>query len=89
MPVPKVLIVSPPQITAPKGSIAHKFKNAEKRCIGLPIELKKVAQEMSAMFFDAGSVIEASAVDGIHLDEPQHEDLGKAVAQAVMNEEIF
>jgi lysophospholipase L1-like esterase len=89
MPEPAVLIIAPPRITEPKGSIAHKFKNAEKRCIGLASELAKVANEMSAMYFDAGSVTEASTVDGIHLDEPQHEALGKAVAKALVGEEIF
>jgi lysophospholipase L1-like esterase len=89
MPVPKILLVSPPRITEPKGSIAHKFKNAEKRCIGLAGELEKVAEEMSTIYFDAGAVTEASVVDGIHLDEPQHEALGKAIAQAVIDEEIF
>ncbi|MCU7797670.1 MAG: SGNH/GDSL hydrolase family protein [Candidatus Thiodiazotropha sp. (ex Myrtea spinifera)] len=89
MPVPKIFIVAPPRITEPKGSIACKLKNAEKRCIGLANELEKVAQEMSVMYFDAGSVTEVSIVDGIHLDEPQHEVLGKAIAQAVIGEEFF
>ena len=89
MPVPKVLIVSPPGITEPKGSMKYKFKKAEERCIGLASELEKVAQEMSAMYFDSSSVTEASTVDGIHLDEPQHEALGKAIAQAVIDEKIF
>ncbi len=89
MPVPKILIVAPPRITEPKGSIAFKFKNAEKRSTGLATELEKVAEEMSVMYFDAGSVAEASTIDGIHLDEPQHEALGKAVARAVIGEEIF
>lgn len=88
MPVPDILIVAPPLITEPKGSIAYKFKDAEKRCVGLANALEKVAQEMSTMFFDADSVTEASTVDGIHLDEPQHEALGKALAQHVIGAEI-
>ncbi|PVV27718.1 MAG: GDSL family lipase [gamma proteobacterium symbiont of Ctena orbiculata] len=89
MPIPKVLIIAPPRITEPKGTIANKFKGAEKRCIGLAGELEKVAEEMSAIYFDAGSVTQASLVDGIHLDEPQHEILGKAVAQIVIGEKIY
>ena len=85
MPVPQVLIVAPPRIMKPRGSIAHKFKNAEKRCVGLAEELEKVTQEMSVMFFDAGSVTESSSVDGIHLDELQHATLGKAIAKAVID----
>ena len=89
MPVPEVLIVAPPKITEPKGYIAHKFNGAEKRCIGLPSELEKIAIELSASYFDANSVTESSKVDGIHLDEPQHEVLGKAIAKAVLDKEIF
>lgn len=83
MPVPEILIVSPPRIINPKGVIANKFQGAEKRCLGLADELKKVADENSVYFFDAAGVTEASSVDGIHLDEAQHATLGEAVANAV------
>lgn len=89
MPVPKILIVSPPTITEPKGYIAHKFNGADKRYVGLPNELKKVASELDASYFDANLVTESSQVDGIHLDAPQHEALGKAIAKAVIDEIIF
>lgn len=89
MPVPQILIVAPPRITHPRGAIAHKFKNAEQRCVGLSEELERVAKETAAMFFDAGVVTEASAVDGIHLDEPQHQALGAAIARAILDEGIF
>ncbi|MBW9262222.1 MAG: SGNH/GDSL hydrolase family protein [Candidatus Thiodiazotropha sp. (ex. Lucinisca nassula)] len=89
MPVPEILIVAPPVITEPKGYIARKFKGAERRYIGLPDELERVASELSASFFDANSVTESSQVDGIHLDAPQHEILGKAIAQAVIDQGIL
>src|SRR5579862_5298101 len=34
MPVPSVLVVSPPLIRAPKGVIAPKFRGAAERCVG-------------------------------------------------------
>lgn len=89
MPVPEILIVSPPVIAEPKGYIANKFNGAEKRFIGLPDELKKVAAELAVSFFDANSVTESSQVDGIHLDAPQHKALGKGIAQAVIEKGIF
>ena len=89
MPVPEILVVSPPVIVEPKGVIAGKFQGAEKRCIGLSGELKKVADDRSVHFFDAASVTEASVVDGIHLDENQHFVLGKAVANAVASFSTF
>ena len=83
MAVPDIMVVAPPQIIAPKGYIAKKFQGSEKRCIGLTTELESVAKEHSIHFFNANNVIEASIIDGIHLDESQHQVLGKAIANAV------
>ncbi len=85
MPVPDILVVSPPKITQPKSSMTEKFDGAEKRSIGLADELKKVAKENEVYFFDAATVIEASAIDGIHLDEEQHAELGQAISRKVMD----
>ena len=89
MPIPEIMIIAPPPIIKPKGVIAHKFEGAEKRCIGLASALENVAKEYSAHFFNAGSVTEASVVDGIHLDENQHQTLGKAIAYAVSENTAF
>lgn len=83
MPVPEILVISPPKIIKPKGSIALKFNGAEKRDIALASELRIIAEENSVSFFDSATVTEASIVDGIHLDENQHLILGKAIAEAV------
>ena len=89
MPIPEIMIVAPPKIIEPKGVIAFKFKGAEKRCSGLSIELQKIAEEHSTMFFDTANVTEASTVDGIHLDEDQHYLLGEAVAHNVLERKMF
>ncbi len=89
MPVPEIMVISPPKIINPKGVIAHKFLGAEKRCIGLAEKLKTIASEKSTHYFDAASVTEASVVDGIHLDEIQHQILGEAVANTVSSLSIF
>lgn len=83
MPIPEILIVAPPWITMPKGAIAHKFAGAEKRSIGLAQELEQVATDLSTHYFDATSVTESSQIDGIHLDQPQHQVLGEAIAKTV------
>ncbi len=82
MPTPEIMVVAPPTIIEPKGVIANKFKDSEKRCIGLATELEKVASAFSVLFFDSGKVTKASVVDGIHLDENQHKILGEAIARA-------
>lgn len=89
MPVPEIMVIAPPRILEPKGVIENKFQGSEKRSIGLADELKKVAKEHSVYYFDAGSVTEASKVDGIHLDEEQHKKLGEAISNAVSNSTPF
>ena len=88
MPVPQIMVVAPPKIVEPKGAIAKKFANAEQRSVGLPQELEIVANEHSVFFFDSNTVTAASTVDGIHLDEDQHQVLGKAIAHEV-KQKIF
>jgi len=83
MPIPEIMLIVPPVIIEPKGVIANKFKGSEKRCVGLADELEKVAKEHSVHYFNAGSVTEASIVDGIYLDENQHLVSGKAIANAI------
>lgn len=80
MPIPQIMVIAPPTITHPKGPIASKFQGAERRCVGLTDELRKVAEHCDTLFFDANKVTTCSTVDGIHLDEPQHKQLGDAIS---------
>lgn len=83
MPVPPILVVAPPAIQSPKGSIAPKFQGGEEKCRGLAAALKKVCDEVGCHFFDAGSVVNSSKVDGIHLDAEQHLVLGNELSRIV------
>ncbi|MCV6610037.1 MAG: SGNH/GDSL hydrolase family protein [Amphritea sp.] len=83
MPIPSVLVVAPPAIIEPKGAIAHKFAGAEKQSGELVAALQQICEEHKARFFDANTVTDASKVDGIHLDAPQHLKLGQAIAELV------
>jgi lysophospholipase L1-like esterase len=83
MPVPPVLVVAPPPILAPKGPIAPKFEGSETRSVGLARAYEQIAQETGCYFFDSGTVVTASNVDGIHLDFEQHVVLGSALSQVV------
>ncbi len=80
MPVPPVLVVAPPAIRSPKGAIAAKFAGGENKSLGLAAAYAQVCQELVCRFFDAGSVVTASDVDGVHLDADQHLVLGTALA---------
>ena len=81
--VPPILLACPPEIRAPQGNIAPKFRGAEKRCAGLADAYSQVASDLRCSFFDVGSVTTASVVDGIHLDSDQHVKVGNALTEVV------
>lgn len=85
MPSPPILIVAPPVITGAKGPMTNKFSDAAARCAGMPEFLRDVAEQSGCNFFDSNSVIGASKVDGIHLDEPEHSILGEKMAAYVLS----
>ena len=84
MPVPPVLILVPPEIDTPKGSMAEKFRDSDKKCKGLAEAYREIARELGCEFFDAGSVISVSKVDGVHLDAEAHTALGQTMAEMVL-----
>lgn len=88
MHIPRILLLCPPPIIQPKGVIADKFRGAEVRWTGFNRALKKIAAETDCNFFDTGTVISASKIDGIHLDLKQHQQLALSIhpiIQGILN----
>ena len=83
MPIPEVLIVAPPPIATPKGTMGPKFHGGDTGCAGLAEAYAQVAAEERCRFFDAGQVTRSSVIDGVHLDADQHLVLGRAIAPVV------
>lgn len=83
MPIPPILLISPPPICSPKGVLADKFSGAEQRCAGIADAYRAVSSELGCHFFDAAGVTTSSRVDGIHLDAEQHQALGRALVDVV------
>lgn len=83
MAIPPVLVVAPPPLQTPKGSLAPKFRGGEIKCQGLAEAYRAVTTELECSFFDAASVVAVSPLDGIHLDAEQHQTLGQALAAVV------
>ena len=83
MSTPEILVIAPPLIKKPRGTVANKFLGAEQRGADHNIELAKVSSMNHVHFLDSNTVIEANKEDGIHLDEDQHRILAKAVAKKV------
>jgi lysophospholipase L1-like esterase len=83
MPVPPVLIVAPPPLDGPRGAMADKFAGGDRRCQGVAAAYREVAATLGCACFDAGTIVRASAVDGVHLDADAHLALGAALADVV------
>lgn len=83
MPVPAILIVSPPVAGTAAGTMADKFAGARERGDGLGAAYEAVAAELSCAYFDAGTIIAPSRVDGVHLDADQHPILADALIAPV------
>jgi len=83
MPVPPVLIMAPPMVEEPRGDMEPKFRGAPAKCAGLSDAYRAAAERLGCPFFDAGAVVDASRVDGVHLDADAHVRLGEALAGVV------
>jgi lysophospholipase L1-like esterase len=81
--VPEILVVSPPPTSDSFPSYAEMFIGAPPKSHRLAAEYGRMAAERGVHFFDAGSVIKSSPVDGIHFDPEAHAALGKAVAAEI------
>jgi lysophospholipase L1-like esterase len=83
MPLPPILLVAPPQLNDPRGTIGPKFAGGDVASRGLAEAIRQVSEDRGCAFFDANSVTNSSTVDGVHLDADQHETLGRALASVV------
>lgn len=84
MAVPPILVVTPPRPAEARGPLAWKFAAASHKAEGLQAAFSAVCDELGCANFDAGAVISVSPLDGVHLDAPQHETLGKALLPVVL-----
>lgn len=83
MPVPPVMVIAPPVPTIAKGAMSEKFAGAAAKAVGLAAALRQVADENRCAFFDAGTLVAPSPIDGVHLDAAEHLQLGRALAAQV------
>jgi lysophospholipase L1-like esterase len=79
---PGILLVAPPPLR-PRNGTEEKFAGAAAPSGELAARQRAVAAQKGCGFFDAGGVIETSAVDGVHLDSAAHRALGEALAPIV------
>ncbi|MCY1126265.1 SGNH/GDSL hydrolase family protein [Frigidibacter sp. RF13] len=79
---PDVLVVAPPPVEE-AGCLAEIFAGAAARSRALAGPVAREAARQGAGFFDAGTVIAVSPVDGVHYEQDTHRTLGLALAEAV------
>ena len=85
--VPKILIVSPPEISTDvlTGPFSGSFNEAAiDKSRRLAEYYKKVADKHGCMFLDAKLHIKPSKEDGLHLDPEGHKGLAEAIAKALI-----
>ncbi len=81
---PRLMIVAPPPCVAGgNGQIAGGRSISESQRLA-PL-YRRIAEELGHDFFDAGSVVTASSIDGVHLDAADTQVLGRALAGPVAN----
>lgn len=82
--VPEIVLVSPPPILKRLPNHADMFEGAYEVSRDMARRYRDVAEAQGVHFFDAGSVIKSSKVDGFHLDPAAHAALGKAMAKEIL-----
>ena len=80
---PQVLVMAPPATRTVGGGLDLLFEGSVEKSKQFPEQYAFYAAASGVEFFDAGSVIVSSPVDGIHFDPEEHAKLGKAVAAEV------
>lgn len=80
---PKVLVMAPPATRISGGGLDLLFEGSVEKSKQFPEQYAFYAAAAGVEFFDAGSVIVSSPIDGIHFDPEEHAKLGRAVAAEV------
>jgi lysophospholipase L1-like esterase len=79
---PAVLLIAPPPVTL-LTDYDLMFEGAAEKSRLFPRYFPIFAERQGAAFFDAGSVVRCSDLDGIHFEADEHRKLGQAIAAEV------
>lgn len=79
---PRCLLVAPPPVTA-KTDMYEWMADAGPRSRLFASHYRNVASACGVDYFDAGSVMRSSEIDGFHFEAEEHTKLGRALAQKV------
>ena len=81
---PALLLLAPPPLAAVSATaFGGIFEGGAEKSRELGRLYKEAARLRGCSFIDTGALIRSSEIDGIHLEEKDHQALGQAVAQEV------
>lgn len=78
-PAPNLVVVAPPNILSPTGSIAESFDGAIEKSQHFHQYYQDIATRNQCIFLNSAGVLQPSDVDGVHLDTQGNEHLAKAI----------
>ena len=80
-----MLLLSPPPLAALNEGmvLAEMFEGGEVKSLPFAALYGRVAQEMGYAFLDTVTVVGSSAINGIHFESTEHNNLGIALAERV------
>lgn len=79
---PQVLLISPPPVTL-LTELDEMFAGSVEKSRRFAHFYAGRAERYGVHFFDAGSVIRCSDLDGIHFEAAEHDTLGRAIAEKI------
>jgi len=80
---PKIMLVSPPLLGVLNPELALFYGGGEQVSHQLAHAYRVIAQSFDCTFLDAAKVVEASKIDGVHLDPPEQRKLAFAIKDVV------
>ncbi|MBJ7536283.1 SGNH/GDSL hydrolase family protein [Marinomonas transparens] len=82
-PAPSIVVVAPPNILSPAGSMAESFTGAVEKSQFFHKYYQEVAVQHHCIFLNSAGVIQPSEMDGVHLDAEGNEQLANALADLI------
>ena len=78
-PSPTLVVIAPPNILSPTGSMAESFDGAIEKSQHFHQYYQDIAVHNHCIFLNAAGVLQPSEADGVHLDTKANEQLAQAV----------
>jgi hypothetical protein len=72
-----------PALTRECGHYAAMYQGAEQKSLQIAAAFQQVATTTGCEFFDLATVAKVSAVDGVHFDKFQHQQVSAALSKIV------